>query len=218
MKIFWDILNKPFTIWFFSTLAVSLVGFLYQRNEARVSAERERTEAINSIDLEISSRLKFFFLNRKNDILIDDALLILDNPQEFVYPTGVYERYSNRNMRSLISELKQLVHEEEKRELEIPLNATYELAEIYLIYNRIYRRKPTIETKFVILDRLNKTLIQNFNIERWRTPTNLTFPELKKVTMDNILQKALDDFDSQFGNDWIEEEIRLKLDTIAETN
>ncbi len=208
----WSFLNKPFTIWILSSVTISLVSFLYQKNEERQRQEFQRKATIEALDLEISSRLKFFFINRENKILIDEALLILESPSQFDFPTGVYQKYEERNLRSLILELRSLVSEEEKNELEKPIHSTYELAEIYLLFNKTYRNKPTVELKYKILNNLNEQLILNFNLDRWKTPTSIHFPDLQKITGDNYLQKALDEFSAIFGDEWLEESLRDSIE------
>ncbi len=204
----WKIINQPVIIWFLSTIAVGIITFSYNKNEELRRNRKLNKLKINSIDLEISSRLKFYFLQRSKETLIDDALLILDKPTKYDYSSGVYPEYAERSIRSLIVELSTLVSNNEREELEIPLRATYELAEVYLIYNREYRKKPTIELKYLILDKLNKAVILGFNLERWTRPIGLEFPNYKKLSNSNNWNKALDELNARFGNDWIEEELR----------
>ena len=126
-------------------------------------------------------------------------------------PSGVYDRYSSRNLRSLIVELRSLVDESEKDELNRALIGTINLNKIHINFSETYRSNPSIDLRYELLNDLISVLAVDLDLERWKKPFQVEFPELKKSINDLKLKKALDELNKSVGDTLIEDQIRTRI-------
>lgn len=154
------ILNSAFTIWFLSSIVLSVVGFLYTKWDVQRVGEREKRvrEAqikrdnelvVRKLDAEIANRLIVFTqlntiaVSSDNDVLvylvseanveaIARSLSELENPSLGEYKISVFPEYANRSLRSLLFELKEIVPNVEREEIDNAYNKSLVLLELYL--------------------------------------------------------------------------------------
>lgn len=128
----WKVLNSPIFLWFLSTVVIGIASYSYTIWNEKRQVRLDTVESISRLDLEIANRLSFFGEQITSDVEIEDALLILENPRESKFPTGVFTEFSDRSLRALLWELHNLVSSEEKQEIQIALDSTKRFKEIYL--------------------------------------------------------------------------------------
>nr|WP_299385306.1 hypothetical protein [Allomuricauda sp.] len=142
ISVIWKYLNSALGIWFLSTVGVGLISFGYAKISYNLEEKTKRNQLIAKIDTEIESRLYQFKYkaNRKTDSLtINNSFnnqlyrqntngksikeywfQLKQSPDDgYIGYYSVFPEFENRNLLSLLFELKALLRKnEEIKEIE----------------------------------------------------------------------------------------------------
>jgi len=198
------ILNSAFVLWFLSSVILGVVGFLYARWDSQRTIERDKkaSEAqvkreneliARKLDAEIANRLIVFaqlndlaipdntviwdLTDKKNTDMLKKTLIELENPTLGEYKLTVFPEYANRSLRSLLFELKEVVPDEQKAELDNAYKKSVVLLELYL--GEIQQRhdvRLNFKGAVEIYDHQTEflgELSQALNLKRWNHPFNV---------------------------------------------
>lgn len=148
--------NTPLGIWILSTIAVSLLGWSY----AWWQASRVNQEHIDRLDDEIEARLHavvdFDFHKSDKPLHIANILLFPPGPERMVYP-----EFANRNLKSLLFELQNLVPSGEWSEVS---NARID---VELMEHEYLDRELTGEEHKTFVERTKTTIARRWTGEKW---------------------------------------------------
>jgi hypothetical protein len=151
-------LNSNFGIWLLSSCVLGLLslGFTMwekSRDERRRQLDElhVREEAVRRLDAEIASRLSYVNVVWSTQLGSDSAptvgraaaLLALDRPNLVEYPMSVFPDFSTRTLRSLIWELKTVVPDSERTDIEAAWRAAQFLPRFFLRANLNMERLPS---------------------------------------------------------------------------
>lgn len=111
--------------------------------------------------------------------LSEEGIMSLDDPNATGYKVNVYPEYANRNLRSLLLELMEVVPPQEKNEIDLAYKRSVESQYIFLsALKRIRELKKAGKPGYVNTDksfghfRINglKYFCKSFNLKRWGEP------------------------------------------------
>jgi hypothetical protein len=199
------ILNSAFVLWFLSSVVLGIVGVAYTKWDAKRTIEREKREreaqvkrenelVTRKLDAEIENRLIFFArinhleldaersriiigFNSEDDVeRIKKSLIELENPSVGEHKLIVFPEYANRNLRSLLFELKEVIPDEQKSEVENAYNKSLVVTEFYLSEtgrNQDAHSKNRPESTFALTPERSRYLVEMsvaLNLKRWNEP------------------------------------------------
>ncbi len=187
---YWSFINSGVFIWFLSSIVIGSCTFLYARWEKEHVIERENQHTANRLDAEISNRLSYFNnLLKMRDIalsrrILDDEsirdydlsklVIVLERPTASDYPSNVFPEYGNRNLRSLLWELMQVVPQLERESIQPAYQKSLALQSIYL--NNLYGSKRPSDGGLLHASQAAalaqnvyavKDFYSTFNLSRW---------------------------------------------------
>jgi hypothetical protein len=185
---FLSVVNSPVFIWFLSSFVLGVASFLYNHWYV-VGAENQRTA--NKLNAEITSRLIYFnnlllmFREGEGTFSLDMSKLViaLDRPSAVDYPVNVFPEYLNRNLRSLLWELMQVVPDDATENIKRAYQKSLSLQEIYLKGPEANKHAPNepISVSEIRASRKNYLATREFycafNLKQWGNP----FEELIKL-------------------------------------
>ncbi|HMF56574.1 MAG TPA: hypothetical protein VK619_09535 [Pyrinomonadaceae bacterium] len=178
----WAFLNSAFFIaffiWLLSSVVVNQISSRHTRNEQRIASENENRFKRKKIDDEISSRLSYVhtITYKKGVVQFDpltEALTVLEKPAESRSPLTVIPEYSNRNIQSLLSELLELIPDDEKKRIQNAYDLSRTFARAYTVIK--LNPQDVVAQKIQqgeVLDRCSfyALMVKNFNLDRWGKP------------------------------------------------
>jgi hypothetical protein len=200
----WALVNSAFFLWFLSSVVLGIISFLYARwdkqrafereqRERAAIVERENIQTARKLDAEISSRLTYFvtsqeimltkYLDNTYDIgarLSEEGIKSLDDPDAPGYKIYVYPEYANRSLRSLLLELKEVVPQQDRSEIDLVYNQSVKLQPIFIAALRMISElkksgKPTyieVGKSHDFYDELSplREFCKSSNLKRWGEP------------------------------------------------
>lgn len=180
---FWAFVNSAVFLWFLSSVVLGIISFSYARRaekqklaqeqrERDALIERETTLTTKKLDAEISSRVSYFAQSQdihlivgrdvgsspKSDFGIDarlseEGIRSLNDTNATDYKTNVYPEYANRNLRSLLLDLKEVVPGEDQAAIDDAHKALLNSQQIFLrTLSIIKERKKSGKPSYVSVD------------------------------------------------------------------
>jgi hypothetical protein len=196
----WMLINSAFFLWLLSSVFLGIISFWYaswdkqktldkENREREALSQREKVQTIKKLDAEISNRLSYFVaairLNMNSShlntvALSEDGIKSLDDPNVAGFRINIYPEYTNRNFRSLLLELRDLLPDQERSEIEGAYNRAVQLQYLYLRIvafkaNFENGRKATsdqAEQFYYEAIHMLESFSESINLKRWGEPVS----------------------------------------------
>ena len=171
----WTFLNSTFGLWLLSTVAVGFITWSYTEWTKNKTEKSGKAELIRKLDSEITGRISFLEASlNKNDIVLGvffDSLYKFFNRNKDSNEDTVFEEFNNRNMRSLLIELSQIVPESEKPEIYKAIEGVDKIVPYRTPIAKDNEKgdQPLSPDRRIELENVKRIIAQHFKISRWET-------------------------------------------------